>query len=80
MGVILMVRIIRTLLPLLLVFGAVALGQAAETGKGFGDGHDGNRASTTHLIKLFDENDIQIKATDPLPRPHACDLRQLPRL
>jgi len=64
-----MIQVIRTLLPLVLVFGAFALGQAAEKGKGFGDGHDGNRASITHLIELFDENDIQIKATDPLPRP-----------
>ena len=60
---------IRTSLPSVLLFGAVALGQAAEEGKGLGDGHDGNRASITHLIDLFDENDVQIKATDRQPRP-----------
>ena len=60
---------IRTSLPSVLLFGAVALGQAAEEGKGLGDGHDGNRASITHLIDLYDENDVQIKATDRQPRP-----------
>jgi len=64
-----MIQVIRTLLPSVLVFVAFALGQAAETGKGFGDGHDGNRTSITHLIDLFDEKDVQIKATDRQPRP-----------
>ena len=56
-----MIQVIRTLLLLVLVFGAFALGQAAEKGKGFGDGHDGNRASVTHLIDLFDDKGDQIK-------------------
>ena len=54
-----MIQVIRTLLPLVLVFGAFALAQAAEKGKGFGDGHDGNRASVTHLIDLFDDKGIR---------------------
>ena len=63
-----MIQVIRTLLPLVLVFGAFALGQAAEKGKGFGDGHDGNRASVTHLIDLFDDKGDQIKlAIQPRP-------------
>ena len=63
-----MIQVIRTLLPLVLVFGAFALAQAAEKGKGFGDGHDGNRASVTHLIDLFDDNGDQIKSAIQ-PRP-----------
>ena len=63
-----MIQVIRTLLPLVLVFGAFALGQAAEKGKGFGDGHDGNRASVTHLIDLFDDKGDQIKSAIQ-PRP-----------
>ena len=63
-----MIQVIRTLLLLVLVFGAFALGQAAEKGKGFGDGHDGNRASVTHLIDLFDDKGDQIKlAIQPRP-------------
>ena len=61
--------VIRTSLPLVLLLGAVTIGQAAEEGKGLGDGHDGNRASITHLIELFDENDVQIKVTDRQTRP-----------
>ncbi|MDP6794172.1 MAG: hypothetical protein QF721_02835 [Verrucomicrobiota bacterium] len=64
-----MSSVIRTSLLSALLFGAVAFGQAAEEGKGLGDGHDGNRASITHLIELFDENDVQIKETDRQPRP-----------
>ena len=63
-----MIQVIRTLLPLVLVFGACALVQAAEKGKGFGDGHDGNRASVTHLIDLFDDKGDQIKSSIQ-PRP-----------
>ena len=63
-----MIQVIRTLLPLVLVFGAFALAQAAEKGKGFGDGHDGNRASVTHLIDLFDDKGDQIKSAIQ-PRP-----------
>ena len=63
-----MIQVIRTLLPLVLVFGACALAQAAEKGKGFGDGHDGNRASVTHLIDLFDDKGDQIKSSIQ-PRP-----------
>ena len=61
--------VIRITLPLLLLLSSFANGQAAEVGKGLGDGHDGNRASITHLIELFDENDVQIKATDRQARP-----------
>ena len=61
--------VIRISLPLLLLLSSVANGQAAEEGRGLGDGHDGNRTSITHLIELFDENDVQIKATDRQARP-----------
>ena len=64
-----MIQIIRTLLSLTLLAGAFALGQAAEKGKGLGDGHDGNRTSITHLITLYDEAGLPIKATDKQPRP-----------
>ena len=64
-----MIQIIKRLLCLLLLSGALALGQAAEKGKGLGDGHDGNRTSITHLITLFDEAGLPIKATDKQPRP-----------
>ena len=43
--------------------------RAAEEGKGLGDGHDGNRAAITHLISLYDEKGIAIKATDRQPKP-----------
>ena len=43
-----------------LLASPLALGQAAEKGKGLGDGHDGNRTSITHLITLFDEAGLPI--------------------
>ena len=57
-----MIQIIRSLLSFTLLAGALALGQAAEKGKGLGDGHDGNRTSITHLITLYDESGLPIKA------------------
>ena len=64
-----MIQIIRTFLSLTLLASALAFGRAAEKGKGLGDGHDGNRTSITHLITLFDEAGLPIKATDKQPRP-----------
>ena len=64
-----MIQVIRTLLPLVLLSGAFAFGQAQEKTKGHGDGHDGNRTSITHLIELWDDKNKQIKSTDAQPRP-----------
>ena len=64
-----MIQVIRTLLPLVLLFGGFAVSQAAEKDKGLGDGHDGNRASITHLIELWDDRGKQIKSADAQPRP-----------
>ena len=64
-----MIQVIRTLLPLVLLFGGFVVGQTAEKDKGLGDGHDGNRASITHLIDLYDDRGKQIKSADAQPRP-----------
>ena len=64
-----MIQIIRALLSLTLLAGTLSLGQAAEKGKGLGDGHDGNLTSIAHLIDLYDESGLPIKATDKQPRP-----------
>ena len=63
------ILIVRALVPLTLVLCVFSHSQAAEKGKGLGDGHDGNRTSITHLITLYDEAGLPIKATDKQPRP-----------
>jgi len=63
------IRSIRALCFLVLLAGGVVSAKAAEKGKGLGDGHDGSLAAITHLISLYDEKGIAIKATDKQSRP-----------
>ena len=63
------IRTIRITVFWVLLAGGLVSPRAAEAGKGLGDGHDGNRAAITHLISLYDEKGIPIKATDQQPRP-----------
>jgi len=63
------IRSIRALCFLVLLAGGGVSSKSAEKGKGLGDGHDGSLAAITHLISLYDEKGIAIKATDKQPRP-----------